>query len=465
MALPSLVDVLESLQPALPGQVAADLGRADDLELVTRVRRLAHDCVRALEAPALDATIADEVLVHVEVAELAAFREALWRTLDERLPALATAEARRLDAWFHAAQVALQRRDVAQLRQAEERFRMAIDRSSVSAFETDIEGRMTWLYNSVLQGRMGALHGRRINEMMSPEDSAALDEAQAKARLTGSRVVLHTRLYIGNQQVHRLLSYDVRRNAAGDPIGFAGTSVDTSAIRRVEEELSRAVAFREQLMAILGHDLRTPVSAVLGLAGLLLLDESLPPALREPLSRMQQAGRRMAELIATILDFARIRFHEALPITRSDMCLGELCRQVIDETLAGHPARRIELDECEDARGSWDRARLAQVVTNLLVNALTHGDPRSPVRLQLGGDARFVTLDVINRGAPIPEARVKQLFDPFVQGDGEDPLAPRRGLGLGLYIAKQIVDSHQGTLAAFSRDGETTFSLALRRHA
>jgi signal transduction histidine kinase len=146
------------------------------------------------------------------------------------------------------------------------------------------------------------------------------------------------------------------------------------------------------------------------------------------------------------------------------MCLGELCRQVIDETLAGHPARRIELDECEDARGSWDRARLAQVVTNLLVNALTHGDHDAPVRLQLGSDARFVTLDVINRGAPIPEARVKQLFDPFVQGDG-DPLAPRRGLGLGLYIAKQIVDSHQGTLAAFSRDGETTFSLALRRHA
>ena len=234
--------------------------------------------------------------------------------------------------------------------------------------------------------------------------------------------------------------------------------------RRARDELGRGVVFREQLMGILGHDLRNPLSAVYGLAERLQLDASLSLKAKERVALIKQASARMSEMIDTILDFTRIRFDdEGLPIRRSAMDLGSLCRDVVAEALAGHPGRQVSLETAGDLRGQWDRARLAQVVSNLLGNALTHGEEMQPVRLVTTADAAAVTLGVVNRGPTIPADRIEALFEPFVRGAASGQDERRHGLGLGLYIAKQIVASHGGTLSARSLDGTTTFTVVLPR--
>ena len=206
--------------------------------------------------------------------------------------------------------------------------------------------------------------------------------------------------------------------------------------RRAREELSRGVVFREQLMGILGHDLRNPLSAVHGLAEILQLDDSLSPKARERLGRIEQAAMRMSEMIDTILDFTRIRFNdEGLPVWCSGMNLGELCRDVVDEALAAHPGREVSLEMSGDLCGRWDRARLAQVLSNLVGNALTHGDEKQPVKLIATSDSTSVALDVVNRGPTIAAEQIETLFEPFVRGAGSDLGERRHGLGLGLYIA------------------------------
>src|SRR5262249_35269424 len=152
---------------------------------------------------------------------------------------------------------------------------------------------------------------------------------------------------------------------------------------------------------------------------------------------------RMAEMIDTILDFTRIRFSdEGLPVRRAEMRLDDLCRDVIDEAQAACPGRHIAFEASGDLRGRWDRARLAQVVSNLRGKALRHGDARQPVQLVATADSASVALDVVNQGPAIPAEQIETLFEPFVRGAGSEPEEQRQGLGLGLYIAKQIVVSH-----------------------
>jgi signal transduction histidine kinase len=234
--------------------------------------------------------------------------------------------------------------------------------------------------------------------------------------------------------------------------------------KRAQAGLSCEVVFREQLMGILGHELRNPLSAVLGFAEMLRSDATLSPEVKENLGMIRLAATRMSEMIETILDFTSIRFSEGgLPISRAEMNLGELCRQLVEEALAAHPGRLIPVETRGDLSGRWDGARLGQVVSNLVENALAHGDEKQPVKLIAQGAATVVTLEVVNRGPTIAADEVATLFEPFVRGAGTDRGRARRGLGLGLYIAKQIVASHGGTLTARSADGTTTFTVALPR--
>jgi PAS domain S-box-containing protein len=463
-----LCAVLSAAQATLPQTVAARLGKNDDLVTIQRLGRLLADCLHAVKSarPALE--LSSELLGELGLDELSAFRSCVYDTVEARRSTILTVEARRLADWFSVLSIQVtarqQQRSEEALRHSERRFRLAIDRSTVVAYETDLEGRFTWLYNSKLPQLVGAdMLGRRINELMTPAESAALEEGRRQAMATGVRSDMELPLYIGSERIDRLFSFEVLRDASGAAIGFAGSSVDTTEIRRTQAELSRAVAFREQLMGILSHDLRNPVSAVRGLAGLLQLDPSLPSKVTEGLARIDLAGRRMSEMIETILDFTRIQFHHSLPVSRSDMDFGELCRNVVDEAVAGHPGREISLEMSGDLRVHWDYARMAQVVSNLLGNALTHGDEKAPVQLIVRTEPRLVTLDVTNRGPTISPEHAKTLFEPFVQGhtagDRERDRGP--GLGLGLYIAKQIVASHGGTITAQSRDGTTTFAVCL----
>jgi signal transduction histidine kinase len=214
-------------------------------------------------------------------------------------------------------------------------------------------------------------------------------------------------------------------------------------------------------MGVLGHDLRNPLSAVRGLAGLVLLGDDVPALVKSHVEQIDRAAKRMVEMIGTLLDFTESRFRGGLPISPTPADLCEIATPAIEELRAANRERIIELDVRGDVRGEWDPARLAQVVSNLVANALTHGAAGEPVQVSIAGGSDVI-LSVRNRGTAIAPELVPAIFEPFRRGGGADRHG--RGLGLGLYIVDQIVRAHGGTIAVESTaERGTAFDVRLPR--
>ncbi|WP_244227335.1 hybrid sensor histidine kinase/response regulator [Corallococcus aberystwythensis] len=235
--------------------------------------------------------------------------------------------------------------------------------------------------------------------------------------------------------------------------------------RRVEEELQRATELEQQLVGIVGHDIRTPLAAILTTASTQLSREALPDAQRKAFERVARGGERIQRIVDQLLDFTRARVGGGIPVVPGAGDLNELCHKVVDELRAARPERSIQFDFAHDTLpGVWDLDRLEQVVANLLDNALKYSPRDTAVRLRTyeqGVDT--VYLEVQNAGAPIPAHLLPTLFQPFRRGDGP---GQRESLGLGLYIARSIVEAHGGTLRVESTpEVGTVFSLCLPRQA
>jgi two-component system, sensor histidine kinase and response regulator len=204
---------------------------------------------------------------------------------------------------------------------------------------------------------------------------------------------------------------------------------------------TETLRLNEMFAAVLGHDLRNPLSAILTAAQLLELRSS-DELVQRTASRMLSSGKRMSRLIDDMLDLARARLAGGIPIKREHVDLGCVIERVMQEHQAAHPARHIELRHRGDLTGDWDIERLAQVASNLIGNAFQHGQGGDPVRLDLDGTrATAVIFSVTNSGS-IAADTLPHIFDPFRRGQREPGL--NDGLGLGLYIAQQIVHAHQG---------------------
>ena len=213
---------------------------------------------------------------------------------------------------------------------------------------------------------------------------------------------------------------------------------------------------------MLGHDLRNPLAAM-DAGAKLLLKAPLDDRSASVVSLIQRSCTRIAGLIGNLLDFARGRLGGGLVLNRvAESRLGESLDQVVAELRAAWPDRAIRMETALDRPVFCDRDRVAQLFSNLLANALTHGAAGGPVEVRARSDDGGFELSVANPGEPIPPQTIDRLFQPFSRrADG----MPNAGLGLGLYIASEIARAHDGTLSVSSTESETRFTFRMPAHA
>lgn len=267
----------------------------------------------------------------------------------------------------------------------------------------------------------------------------------------------------GNTIVVRCSAAPLRRD--GKVVGAVAINTDITGQKKATADSAEALALRDRVMGILGHELRDPLSTMRAAAGLLLRQQSLPDGLLRIAQRIDDAAERMAQLISNLLDFTQTRFLGAIPLAATDSDIASVCQRVVQELELGYPHHAIRLCSTGDTRGRWDPARIAQIVSNLVMNAIRHGDAAQPIHVNLDGGAASVLLEVHNWGRPIPPAVLPTVFEPFRRGPAVGGAASR-GLGLGLYIVEQIVRAHGGEIRVRSSEREgTIFSVSLPRAA
>jgi signal transduction histidine kinase len=222
---------------------------------------------------------------------------------------------------------------------------------------------------------------------------------------------------------------------------------------------------KTMFLAILGHDLRTPLGAVLAAANALLLAEGEGNRTLKTAALILRSGTRMSQLISDLIDFTRTRLGDGLPLVRRPMDLGLAAHEATEETQAVYPEHTMRLARSGDLRGTWDEGRVKQALTNLIENAAEHATPKTPVTVSANGDGDHVVLTVHNHGTPVPEPDRARLFEPLVQVAETSSPAISTHMGLGLYIVRQIVQAHGGTVALESTESAgTTFVMNLPRH-
>lgn len=225
------------------------------------------------------------------------------------------------------------------------------------------------------------------------------------------------------------------------------TSLERETEARARAEASDA--FKEVFIGILGHDLRNPLNTVLTTVRLMIMRHDLPAESVKRLERVVASGTRMERMIEQLLDLARARLAGGIPITRGEeKDLAPLIQKVVADIRLSNPNRTIVV-HAQKCMARVDEDRFEQVVSNLVRNAITHGDPESPVEVELSELGDEALFRVHNFGKPIDAVLMPILFDPFKRGASPD-VSSSKGLGLGLYISESIVSAHGGTIEVFS---------------
>ena len=216
------------------------------------------------------------------------------------------------------------------------------------------------------------------------------------------------------------------------------------------------VLLREQLIAVLGHDLRNPLSAIIMAVDILL---SISEKNSFPLlTSIKRSSERMAEIVVNIMDFARTRLGQGIILNKKEFDLEEVLHQLVAEMKLAFPKTNILTNIHITHSVFGDSDRLGQLVSNLLANAVTHGDPTFPIHLVATDTEGQVKISVHNNGRPIPPEMHEHLFAPFTR---EANRPSQNGLGLGLYICSEIAQAHGGNLRFTSDEKETSFTFQI----
>jgi PAS domain S-box-containing protein len=241
-----------------------------------------------------------------------------------------------------------------------------------------------------------------------------------------------------------------------------GFITDITQQRSAEEEIQRRIEFEQQLLGIVSHDLRNPLNAITLGAATMLRREGLDERSIQSVRRILSSAERATRMIRDLLDFTQVRLGGGIRVEPQPVELHAQAAQVVEELAHTHPQRRLELSQEGDTHGEWDPDRIAQVISNLVGNALKYSPPDTPVTVRTRAEEDAVVLEVHNLGAPIALERLPHLFKPLSRSGKVD--LRTRSIGLGLYIVDSIVRAHGGaiTLSSTAEEG-TRFTVRLPR--
>jgi signal transduction histidine kinase len=238
----------------------------------------------------------------------------------------------------------------------------------------------------------------------------------------------------------------------------------------VDQALAESIVFfsaqvdrsRDLMLGMLGHDMRNPLNAIV-LTAWDLASANAGAEVSEAAALLVRSGAAMQALLDDLVDYNRTKLGQGINIEMGEADLAALFADELEQHHAAHPNRRVELTTEGDVTGHWDGQRLQQVLRNLVSNAIAYGAKDEPVRVHVHGDATGVRIDVSNRGTAIDPSVAEGLFDPLRRGDPVSTDANKQGLGLGLYIVREISRAHGGEVDVCSNSTETVFSVRLPR--
>ncbi|NOK18714.1 sensor histidine kinase [Corallococcus carmarthensis] len=355
---------------------------------------------------------------------------------------------------------------------SDQRFRLASRATQDAIWEWDPQtDALEW--SSGGQDLLGRLDDPRVprqdwwRKRIHPEDLAAVRQSFMEA-LSGSSDVwrISYRFHDARGAWRDVEEHAIIvRNGEGEVQQVVGALRDVTSRKQLEAEARQRANFERQLIGIVSHDLRTPLSAVLLSATLLQEREHLTEAQHKRVGRIRTSAERAVRMIRDLLDFTQVR-HGGLTLHPRDTDFHALVEAAVEETQTQAPGRVIAYSQAGDGAGTWDADRLTQVVGNLLGNALAYGDPAAPIQVRTRGETDSVVLEVHNAGAPIPADLLPRLFEPLERGAPHQESRADRSIGLGLFIVRQVVHAHGGTVSVTSlAQAGTTFTVRLPRRS
>jgi len=242
-------------------------------------------------------------------------------------------------------------------------------------------------------------------------------------------------------------------------------SIDQELAESVSHYTQKVSYSKDLFMGILSHDLRSPLNAI-SMSAQLQLNAGTSKERQTMLStQIFECSSRITAIVNDLLDVTRARFGSGLPVIRAPMDMGSVSRQLVNEMQAANPTRTIILEVSGDLEGKWDKARIGQVFSNLIGNAVQYSFKDSSIDVTVKGGLEEVVLSVHNQGVPIPPEKFATLFASLTRAvTDEGDHAMEINLGLGLYITEEIVVSHGGTIdVTSSEEGGTTFTARFPR--
>jgi signal transduction histidine kinase len=286
--------------------------------------------------------------------------------------------------------------------------------------------------------------GQRFNQVQALSEFRAL-------RATVIRLWMSSSPELDDSAIYQLIRFN-------EAIDQAVSESAARLMKQVEES-------RDFAVAVLAHDLRNPLNAILSSAQFLQISESIDRStVSEIASNIIGSGTQMSKLIGNLLDFTRTRLGQSLPVKQEEIDIALVCRQTVAELAAAHPERTINLHCRESLRGRFDATRINQMLSNLLGNAIQHGAESAPVTLTVSIESEHIVFQIHNQGAPIPESILRKIFDltPHRRKEDSKPENKFSHLGIGLFIVKKIVEAHSGTISVSSAaESGTTFVVSL----